>query len=480
MRALGNERERVRQLTGDTLHAPRGAPRAQGLPAVVPANPFLADAGAPPALSFQGALAAEMPCGGDAERASACTCASASLPRPPLPRARAQSTTCRSRTLRLSREGSARQVRERCCGTEPPGAALLSAQHRNARRRRPTAHKPCACAPAVPHAATSSSAVAFPSPPLIPQVVAQPAPPPSRAAPGSGGIFSVSRYQPYFDVDTRDVFARIRLACVPIGAGFSRAVAGKPDLCVSQPRTPCSRPNAHGASAGRLACVRGGGSRPRERELGPASRAAAPVTLRCATPSGRRYGPFWICATLVFVSAATGNASAYLSYRSAGGQTAMWNYDVGKARRAEACRLRCRHHRSAPAQRRCSADIPAPVCCTRCPCLPRCFFRTCSSCRSRCASPLSGPRCCKRAEAAMKRRDWPNHFVRCAFMFGFVLATVGARGLSPSARSAGVVAVKVLALRRGPHRPRRALRLLLVHLHSNLGTIHAAVSVVDY
>ena len=45
-----------------------------------------------------------------------------------------------------------------------------------------------------------------------------------------------------------------------------------------------------------------------------------------------RYGPFWICATLVFVSAATGNAAAYLSYRNAGGQTAMWNYDVGKAR----------------------------------------------------------------------------------------------------------------------------------------------------
>lgn len=40
-----------------------------------------------------------------------------------------------------------------------------------------------------------------------------------------------------------------------------------------------------------------------------------------------RYGPFWICSTLVFLTAALGNFAAYLSYEtSAAGES--WHYDV--------------------------------------------------------------------------------------------------------------------------------------------------------
>ena len=49
----------------------------------------------------------------------------------------------------------------------------------------------------------------------------------------------------------------------------------------------------------------------------------------------RRYGPFWIATTLVFVSAVTGNYASYLSYRSkhAGGAATqqVWYYDINKA-----------------------------------------------------------------------------------------------------------------------------------------------------
>jgi len=37
------------------------------------------------------------------------------------------------------------------------------------------------------------------------------------------------------------------------------------------------------------------------------------------------YGPFWICSTLVFVTAALGNFAAYLSTNAA-----SWHYDVNK------------------------------------------------------------------------------------------------------------------------------------------------------
>jgi hypothetical protein len=40
-----------------------------------------------------------------------------------------------------------------------------------------------------------------------------------------------------------------------------------------------------------------------------------------------RYGPFWICSTLIFFTASLGNFAAFLSYKSktAGGH---WHYDI--------------------------------------------------------------------------------------------------------------------------------------------------------
>lgn len=61
-------------------------------------------------------------------------------------------------------------------------------------------------------------------------------------------------------------------------------------------------------------------------------RPASPLTRR-STCQFTRYGPFWICATLVFVSAATGNAVQYMSYQQTAASAAnapMFNYDMTK------------------------------------------------------------------------------------------------------------------------------------------------------
>ena len=45
-----------------------------------------------------------------------------------------------------------------------------------------------------------------------------------------------------------------------------------------------------------------------------------------------RYGPFWIAATLVFIAAATGNLSSYLSYARSSStlSQSVWTYDIKK------------------------------------------------------------------------------------------------------------------------------------------------------
>lgn len=45
-----------------------------------------------------------------------------------------------------------------------------------------------------------------------------------------------------------------------------------------------------------------------------------------------RYGPFWICSTLIFVTASLGNFAAYLSYKSK--TTGHWHYDINLMSRA--------------------------------------------------------------------------------------------------------------------------------------------------
>eukprot|EP00899_Mesostigma_viride_P004913 jgi/Mesvir1/14422/Mv09804-RA.1 len=84
-------------------------------------------------------------------------------------------------------------------------------------------------------------------------------------------VFSIAHYQPYFDVDTRDVALRIKDALLPIQGDFLTKTADKPDL----------------------------------------------------------YGPFWICTTLVFVSAAMGNYASYLSFKGNFAHP-LWKYDINK------------------------------------------------------------------------------------------------------------------------------------------------------
>eukprot|EP00271_Cylindrocystis_brebissonii_P002946 TRINITY_DN13691_c0_g1_i1.p1 TRINITY_DN13691_c0_g1~~TRINITY_DN13691_c0_g1_i1.p1 ORF type:complete len:291 (-),score=65.43 TRINITY_DN13691_c0_g1_i1:343-1215(-) len=100
---------------------------------------------------------------------------------------------------------------------------------------------------------------------------------PSAAPPPSSrwGLLTIGYYRPYFDVDTIDVLERIRDSLFPFPrSNFLEKTSLNPDM----------------------------------------------------------YGPFWICTTLIFVTAALGNLSAYLSHAttSASDDPSVWYYDINK------------------------------------------------------------------------------------------------------------------------------------------------------
>jgi len=80
-----------------------------------------------------------------------------------------------------------------------------------------------------------------------------------------------SFYQPYFDVDTKDVFMRCGAGLVPIGKPFFERVQGNPDL----------------------------------------------------------YGPFWVTTTVLFLLAIASNFAEYIAYWQSGA-AAHWEYDFYK------------------------------------------------------------------------------------------------------------------------------------------------------
>ncbi|XP_024974514.1 protein YIPF1 homolog [Cynara cardunculus var. scolymus] len=80
-------------------------------------------------------------------------------------------------------------------------------------------------------------------------------------------VFTIAAYQPYFDVDTSDILERIKDSFLPFRGTFNEKTASNPDL----------------------------------------------------------YGPFWICTTLIFVSAAIGTFAAYLAHRISHKD---WDYDI--------------------------------------------------------------------------------------------------------------------------------------------------------
>lgn len=86
---------------------------------------------------------------------------------------------------------------------------------------------------------------------------------------GWQGFFSVTRFRPYFNVDTSDVLERIRDSLLPYKGDFVEKTSHNPDI----------------------------------------------------------YGPFWICTTLVFVAAALGNFAAFLSHKL---KDETWKYDINK------------------------------------------------------------------------------------------------------------------------------------------------------
>lgn len=88
------------------------------------------------------------------------------------------------------------------------------------------------------------------------------------------GYFNILSYRPYFDVDTMDVTNRIKDSLV-VNADFIEKTSHNPDM----------------------------------------------------------YGPFWICSTLIFVTASLGNFAAFLSYKSKTA-TGHWHYDINLMSRA--------------------------------------------------------------------------------------------------------------------------------------------------
>ncbi|KAH9552660.1 hypothetical protein CY35_09G078300 [Sphagnum magellanicum] len=89
---------------------------------------------------------------------------------------------------------------------------------------------------------------------------------------GWQGYFSVVAYRPYFNVDTVDVLERIKDSLFPYQSDFVEKTSHNPDM----------------------------------------------------------YGPFWICSTLVFVTAALGNFAAYLAHKTSAGGGEAWHYDINK------------------------------------------------------------------------------------------------------------------------------------------------------
>lgn len=92
------------------------------------------------------------------------------------------------------------------------------------------------------------------------------------AAPGSGSFWTITYYQPLFDVDTMQVVARVRAALLPRPKGaFFELVAANPDL----------------------------------------------------------YGPFWIATTLIFTMAMTGNLASYFAFKPSP-QHPLWTYNFNQ------------------------------------------------------------------------------------------------------------------------------------------------------
>ena len=103
--------------------------------------------------------------------------------------------------------------------------------------------------------------------------------PSAAAAPtGSAAFWTITYYQPLFDVDTVQVLNRVKGSLLPRPRGaFFELIAANPDL----------------------------------------------------------YGPFWVATTLIFAMAITGNLASYLAFvptTNDAGKTTRWQYDFSQAR----------------------------------------------------------------------------------------------------------------------------------------------------
>eukprot|EP01018_Ginkgo_biloba_P027168 Gb_35618 [translate_table: standard] len=166
--------------------------------------------------------------------------------------------------------------------------------------------------------------------------------------------FSVTPYQPYFNVDTSDVLERIRDSLVPYKGTFAEKTLHNPDLLSTFVIRIRNLPKIQTRGTRSFVLVGGTLSTFQAHSQGILKLPGAPLLLpsvllpgmdpftafdlvcfHCDWPYSpfasshyrRMYGPFWICSTLVFVAAALGNFVAYIAHKS---RHEHWNNDINQ------------------------------------------------------------------------------------------------------------------------------------------------------
>ncbi|KAB1206052.1 hypothetical protein CJ030_MR7G009281 [Morella rubra] len=110
--------------------------------------------------------------------------------------------------------------------------------------------------------------------------------------------FTIAAYKPFFDVDTSDILDRIKDSLFPFRGTFNEKTASNPDfgvcfhLLVQSERICKNR----------------------------IWKNTVVIGVRAA-----RYGPFWICTTLIFVAASIGTFVTYVAHKL---NNKDWNYDI--------------------------------------------------------------------------------------------------------------------------------------------------------
>ncbi|THG23414.1 hypothetical protein TEA_017514 [Camellia sinensis var. sinensis] len=118
--------------------------------------------------------------------------------------------------------------------------------------------------------------------------------------------FTIAYYRQYFEVDTADILERIKDSIIPFRGSFSEKTANNPDFIDVYSLLAVALHYDMGDTA----------DIPRlQLKNEPAD-----------SPGKLKYGPFWICTTLIFVAAAIGTFVTYVAQKIQ--KKEDWHYDI--------------------------------------------------------------------------------------------------------------------------------------------------------